>query len=246
MKFDKIKETTTILANISQVIIVFVAIFGYFYTVIPVYQKELLAEAVSSQQRTIGELEQKNKNIMGVILENELILSEQKTLINSKQTHIDTLTARIDTLRKENDSYVRDRVAINATLRKLQADTNLRAQELKFLESKVSQHYRIVFIENMKMKSAFLLFKLHSNEPLSTDKYSEEYIKAYSKKFPTPYECIKSSLDNNSHGTDSAYSIIPESVIQILSKEFSVLLEEKTDLKNLHLKKTNCSTLLLT
>ena len=59
----KIKDFTSVIANISQVVLVCVAVFGYFYTVIPVYQKELLAETVAEQQREISVIEQKNASI---------------------------------------------------------------------------------------------------------------------------------------------------------------------------------------
>lgn len=37
-------EMLKIMSLVSQIVVAFVAIFGYFYTVVPIYQKEMMAE----------------------------------------------------------------------------------------------------------------------------------------------------------------------------------------------------------
>ncbi|MCU8105162.1 hypothetical protein L5M38_11515 [Shewanella sp. SM101] len=91
------KSTESILAkaaHISQVALVILAAFGYFYTVKPVYQKERLAEEVARSQAILEnqrlELE-KNKNILIEIQE------ERKTLATNLQK------LRKDLARSENE-----------------------------------------------------------------------------------------------------------------------------------------------
>ncbi|NRB39746.1 MAG: hypothetical protein HRU20_14985 [Pseudomonadales bacterium] len=45
-----IERYSSVLANISQVLTLFVVVFGYFYTVIPVFQKEKISEELASIQ----------------------------------------------------------------------------------------------------------------------------------------------------------------------------------------------------
>lgn len=47
MKLDKILTRG---ANLSQIVLIFGALFGYFYTVKPLYQKELLDEAIARKE----------------------------------------------------------------------------------------------------------------------------------------------------------------------------------------------------
>lgn len=84
------KSTESILAkaaHISQVALVILAAFGYFYTVKPVYQKERLAEEVARSQ---------------AILENQrLELEENKILLVEIQEERKTLATNLEKLRKD-------------------------------------------------------------------------------------------------------------------------------------------------
>lgn len=44
-------------ANLSQPLLLCLAVFGYFYTVIPVYQKEVLSEQIASKEIELGRLQ---------------------------------------------------------------------------------------------------------------------------------------------------------------------------------------------
>jgi len=76
MKLNKknLEYWFSIASNASQVLLLVLAIFGYFYTVVPVYQKELLSEKISQQELILNKLyksnEEQQKNIL--IKENEL------------------------------------------------------------------------------------------------------------------------------------------------------------------------------
>lgn len=84
------KSTESILvkaSHISQVALVILAAFGYFYTVKPVYQKERLAEEVARSQ---------------AILENQrLELEENKNLLIEIQEERKTLETNLEKIRKD-------------------------------------------------------------------------------------------------------------------------------------------------
>ncbi|VAW13826.1 hypothetical protein MNBD_BACTEROID05-490, partial [hydrothermal vent metagenome] len=46
-------------SHVAQIVLVAVAVFGYFYTVVPVYQKDLLSEQISQKELELNELKQK-------------------------------------------------------------------------------------------------------------------------------------------------------------------------------------------
>lgn len=45
------------MSNLSQPLLLALAVFGYFYTVIPVYQKELLSEQIAAKEVELGKLQ---------------------------------------------------------------------------------------------------------------------------------------------------------------------------------------------
>lgn len=84
------KNTESMLAkaaHISQVALVILAAFGYFYTVKPVYQKERLAEEVARSQ--------------AVLESQRLELEENKTLLMEIQEERKALATNLEKLRKD-------------------------------------------------------------------------------------------------------------------------------------------------
>jgi len=60
----KLKEITSIIANISQIVLVIVAVFGYFHTVVPVYEKSNLQESIQEKEALLTKL---NKEIFNTL-----------------------------------------------------------------------------------------------------------------------------------------------------------------------------------
>lgn len=53
-------------ANASQIGLLLLAVFGYFYTVVPVYQKSLLDEDIAKKTLEFKELQRKNSELAGL------------------------------------------------------------------------------------------------------------------------------------------------------------------------------------
>ena len=145
----KIKDFTSVIANISQVVLVCVAVFGYFYTVIPVYQKELLAETVAEQQREISVIEQKNASIEQEILNNNTMLEEQKKLVVERQGEIEGLKVTVAALKSEHDSLSLNNELLGKKVSALSEEIISKRRALENLQTKLATNYRSVFVENM-------------------------------------------------------------------------------------------------
>ena len=99
----------SIAANASQVLLLILAVFGYFYTVIPVYQKELLSEKISQQELKLNQLNELNIRYKDNISNYEKNLDELKTkikdanqeIINKTET-LNTINGKINLLYKKN------------------------------------------------------------------------------------------------------------------------------------------------
>lgn len=73
-KFSKVLKN---LANLSQIVLVIVACYGYFYTVRPVYQKALLEEAIAKKEI---ELREQVNSISKIKTEKDSLQKESKIL----------------------------------------------------------------------------------------------------------------------------------------------------------------------
>ena len=77
------------LANASQLALVLLAVFGYFYTVLPVYQKSLLDEDIAKKTLELRAMETR--------------LSQTETLLAGRETEFTNLTKRVADLRATAD-----------------------------------------------------------------------------------------------------------------------------------------------
>lgn len=83
-----LEDWCSIAANISQVLLLFLAIFGYFYTVMPVYQKELLSEKISQYELKLNEIEKLNEIQKNNLMIHEQELNKLKNQINNANQEI--------------------------------------------------------------------------------------------------------------------------------------------------------------
>lgn len=87
---SKIDIWSTRIANFSQLGVLILAVFGYFYTVLPVYQKSLLDEEIA--KKTL-ELESKDKKI-----------SEFNQILKDRAQELKTLSDQVDIAKKDADT----------------------------------------------------------------------------------------------------------------------------------------------
>jgi hypothetical protein len=78
------------LSNASQVGLLLLAVFGYFYTVLPVYQKALLDEDIAKKTLELRAMENR--------------LSQTEALLSGREAELKALTTRVDELRATADA----------------------------------------------------------------------------------------------------------------------------------------------
>ncbi|MFW6016712.1 MAG: hypothetical protein ACOCRK_09770, partial [bacterium] len=76
-KDKKISKGIIMISHIAQVIICIVAVLGYFYTVKPMYQNQLLNEVLLRKEIDIDTLEKEQENLLE---QNEQLVYEQNNL----------------------------------------------------------------------------------------------------------------------------------------------------------------------
>ncbi|WP_068871150.1 hypothetical protein [Edwardsiella tarda] len=86
---SKIDVWSTRIANFSQLGVLTLAVFGYFYTVLPVYQKSLLDEEIA--KKTL-ELESKDKKI-----------NEFNQILKDRALELKALSEQVDVAKKDAD-----------------------------------------------------------------------------------------------------------------------------------------------
>lgn len=122
------------LASISQLALVVLAAFGYFYTVIPVYQKERLSEEIAKKQIEFDRLEIANKDTRANL---DKLAAQLSHLDIEKQALESALSERakaLDALQFENETHRAQYDSARETLSRLQAErdrTEGRLSELK-------------------------------------------------------------------------------------------------------------------
>lgn len=89
-----VREKLALLGELAQIILVVVAVFGYFYTVRPVYQKDRLEEQVAEFEGLIKEQKPKLENL---VVESNRLRSEKDQLNAEKER----LRSEISNVQKE-------------------------------------------------------------------------------------------------------------------------------------------------
>lgn len=129
-KKDKLSRFLQNLANICQVLLIGLAFFGYFYTVRPIYQKELLEEEIAKREIQLNEqkkaVEQANREKTRLINEN--------VDLDKKNREMKLV---VDGLVKEKESLDNQMSRIKATLLTLNSSydkirTDLRINVMKY------------------------------------------------------------------------------------------------------------------
>lgn len=227
----KIKDFTSVIANISQVVLVCVAVFGYFYTVIPVYQKELLAETVAEQQREISVIEQKNASIEQEILNNNTMLEEQKKLVVERQGEIEGLKVTVAALKSEHDSLSLNNELLGKKVSALSEEIISKRRALENLQTKLATNYRSVFVENMSSCSLISMLRGYIIVEKDFEIKSIDDINKYKKSINSPFVIIDQCLANYHNNYIEAYSNVPNYEKKRLANEFFMKLRKRHDLK---------------
>lgn len=124
------------LANASQLGLLALAIFGYFYTVLPVYQKSLLDEEIAKKTLQLNAMETK--------------LASAEDLLAKKEAEIRSMDGKLGALREEADSARRGLNVAKAEVGKLKTDVQEKYSELR---PRVLRDFQAVALRECKLSA---------------------------------------------------------------------------------------------
>jgi len=194
------EKTLKIVTYISQIILVVVAIYGYFYTVRPIFQKEILSEQVAKKTIELNKLKKQSNNLKAEneklivdnseILENLVELIQQKNKLDNNVRILSKEKIRIENGLKDLESRFQ---LLNSYNKKLEEKIDLLSLGFKMETGEVVQTQKELkkyqwstFLNRVKSKTGhglayeYLALGL-SNEEFPLLKLAEEGGNAYMK-----------------------------------------------------------------
>lgn len=205
------------LSHLSQVFLVAFAIFGYFYTVRPIYQKELLSEDIAKKEFELNGLKKELKRSSDILQNNQVAQNE---LLND-----------IHNLNIQHEELERKLKSTNAEL-----SESIRAlKQQKFLAKKAvddnERNLSSVFWENFNglIGNAYLRNSIsRANRGFSSPPSYPNIDKLYVK----PYTAISSALKMGDLNYYESAGNIPIRLRNDLLKKISIALEKNKERLN--------------
>lgn len=139
-------------SSLSQPLLLCLAVFGYFYTVLPVYQKELLSEQIAAReieltrvQRAIDATGPTIKHLESERATLETQLQSLQTQRAAAERHVEQLKARQSTLEAKNKELDASRATLIEEVATVQSSAkafSMRAYHDSFASSVIIQYLR--------------------------------------------------------------------------------------------------------
>lgn len=198
MKFDLDKSLSR-LSHVSQILLVGFAIFGYFYTVRPIYQKEVLSENIAQKELQLSKLNQEKETVYSQI---ETYKDKEKKLLSNVES--------LQKQKKETEGELiiteKELDTIRIELQKTKSDLLLAENQIKDktryltkLESAQRKGMSDIYFDNF---SGIINVNYSREHPIYTfDKVEpdEITISLLRDKISSPYIAIKKSLVDSDH-----------------------------------------------
>lgn len=170
-------------SHISQFVLVAFAIFGYFYTVRPIYQKELLSEDIAKKEIELSSLRQK-------LHESEIHLDKNRDEQAKLETNISNM----------NERYVEAKSQLISITNKLsQAEKNLNKQKIitKDMFEKHTHNLEDIYWENL-LGLVASRYVIQAGWLANNTSYDNALVlKDYKKLYVTPYSAISYAISKN-------------------------------------------------
>lgn len=204
-------------SHLSQFVLVAFAIFGYFYTVRPIYQKELLSEDIAKKEMELSALKTELNN------SNSQLVSNQETQ-NKFREDIMELKRQHKISEGELNS-VNEELA--ASIRELERQKKLAKKALDDNKKNLSS----VFWENFDglvaityLKDSYRNANFSGEEEATYSNYAELYI--------TPYYAISNAIKMGGHNFYESAENIPNAIRQELLNKISIATKKNKDALN--------------
>lgn len=198
MKFD-VDKSLSRLSHVSQILLVGFAIFGYFYTVRPIYQKEVLSENIAQKELQLSKLNQEKETVYSQIEtykdKEKKLLSNVESLQKQKKETEDELTItekELDTIRIELQKTKSDLLlAENQIQDKTRYLTKLEDAQRKGMSD--------VYFENFSGIISVNYLREHPIYAFDKVEPDEITISLLRSKISSPYIAIKKALVDSDH-----------------------------------------------
>lgn len=203
------------ISHLSQFVLVAFAIFGYFYTVRPIYQKELLSEDIAKK-----EVELKS-------LKNDL--SNSREQLQKKQESQSRLLSDIAALKRQ---YTISEQELDSINKELTASKNELEKQKKLAKKAINDNYKnleSVFWENFDgLVSRTYITESYRRANFAGD--GTESYENYKELYVTPYTAINNAIRMGGHNFFENAENIPSSLRDKLLDKVAIALNKNKEI----------------
>lgn len=182
-------------SHVAQIILVAVAVFGYFYTVVPVYQKDLLSEQISQKELELTELKTKISDFPK-ILESLKVKAQEHELqvIQLKQEELVAKQSVAKILGEKSQlerSLSEVRIALNSA------------------KSAANKMHNNIYIESF---SGAVMFQYLKTSPSPYEILDKQEMVAIDSFLVSPYQAIITVINDGNPQTLASAKLVPKRI----------------------------------
>ncbi|EAT8440795.1 hypothetical protein E8Q25_09315 [Salmonella enterica] len=214
---NKIDIFLSRVSHVSQFVLVAFAIFGYFYTVRPIYQKELLSEDIAKKEVELKSLKTEMAYSKKSIEHNEVVQKELESNI-----------ARLDLQHKKSEEKLN---SINSELKQTLNELNQQKLIAKRAVNANNKNLESVFWENFSGLVAVVYLSKSTHFANNTLADSKSAYSDPDDLYLSPYNAISQALKDGNRNFISSSENVPENIrTKILNKIKNALEKNKSTL----------------
>ncbi|HGB3410890.1 TPA: hypothetical protein ACIVBS_003830, partial [Salmonella enterica subsp. enterica serovar 1,4,5,12:b:-] len=202
---NKIDVFLSRVSHVSQFVLVAFAIFSYFYTVRPIYQKEVLSEDIAKKEVELSKLK-------------TAMLSSQKSIEQNKalRKDLEGSIAKLDLQYKESEEKLN---SINHELKKTLNELNQQKIIAKRAVDANNKNLESVFWENFTGLVGVVYLSKSTDFVNNTLGDTKSAYNTPGSLYLNPYDAISEALKDGNHNFISSSENVPENIRQkILTK----------------------------
>ncbi|EHN0954446.1 hypothetical protein KG419_001922 [Salmonella enterica subsp. enterica serovar Javiana] len=195
---NKIDVFLSRVSHVSQFVLVAFAIFGYFYTVRPIYQKEVLSEDIAKKEVELNKLK-------------TAMLSSQKSIEQNKalRKDLEGSVAKLDLQYKESEEKLN---SINHELKKTLNELNQQKIIAKRAVDANNKNLESVFWENFTGLVGVVYLSKSTDFVNNTLGDTKSAYNTPGSLYLNPYDAISEALKDGNHNFISSSENVPENI----------------------------------
>lgn len=198
---SKIDTYLSRISHVSQFVLVAFAIFGYFYTVRPIYQKELLSEDIASKQVELNSLGQE--------------LSKKNQQLKSQKDKELSLLDNIADLKKSFVLATDELNSIQLQVANSKLELDKQKKFINALTVKNKKYLSDTYFENFSgLVFRYYLKKVYT--AMAQDNEITPDLNKVQDYLGTPYDAIRSTLDSEDYNFFRSNKNVPDSLKRVI------------------------------